>query len=586
MAAEATDAERAAVDALLGTPDSSWEGGARSVADRHIARAGFRESTRRRHLLLPALLALQGGVGWISRGGLDYVCARLLVPPAEAFGVASFYSLLSTEPRPARVAHVCDDVCCRDRGGLEIIAALGGRDDVVPSPCLGQCDGAPAVFVQRAGEHDLVLTGTTATEVDAVLGGAEPSRRAMAIPQQGQEGLRLLKRVGRSDPASLDDYRASGGYAALTKAIDMGPQAVISEVEVSNLRGRGGAAFPVGIKWDGVANAGESTRYVICNADESEPGTFKDRVLMEGDPFAVVESMTIAGITVGAEHGYVYVRAEYPLAQARLDAAIAAATAAGLLGDDVAGSGRRFTLEVRSGGGAYICGEETALMESIEGNRGEPRNKPPFPTQVGLFGKPTLINNVETLVNVMDIVTGGGAAFATIGTGQSSGPKLFCLSGDVARPGVYEVEFGATLAELIELAGGVSGELAAIMLGGAAGVFVGPDHLGMPLTLEDARDRGATLGSGVIMAFNSTTDFRAITRRIAEFFRDESCGQCVPCRVGTVRQEELLARHLNGAPLERELLDEMALVMADASICGLGHTASLAIRSAIELGLL
>lgn len=586
MAAQATDAERAAVDALVGSPDSSWEGGERTAADRHIARAGFHESARRRHLLLPALLALQGDVGWISEGGLNYVCARLLVPPAEAYGVASFYALLSTDERPARVAHVCDDVCCRDRGGLEILTALADRPDVLPSPCLGQCDAAPAVFVQRAGEADVVLTNATPAEVVAVLDGGEPSAATPVIPQLGQSGLRLLARVGTVDPDSLDAYRAAGGYAALATAIETGGPAVIAELKASNLRGRGGAAFPIGIKWEGVATAAEPQRYVICNADESEPGTFKDRVLMEGDPFAVVEAMTIAGLSVGADHGYIYVRAEYPLAQTRLRHAIAAATAAGLLGDDVAGSGRRFTLEVRSGAGAYICGEETALMESIEGNRGEPRNKPPFPTEAGLFGKPTVINNVETLVNVMEIVTGGGAAFAATGTEQSSGPKLFCLSGDVAVPGVYEVEFGATLREVIELAGGVTGELAAVMLGGAAGVFVGPERLDMPLTLEGARAAGATLGSGVVMVFNDTTDFRAITRRIAEFFRDESCGQCVPCRVGTVRQEELLARHLSGGPLERDLLDELAMVMADASICGLGHTASVAIRSAIDVGLL
>lgn len=309
---------------------------------------------------------------------------------------------------------------------------------------------------------------------------------------------------------------------------------------------------------------------------------------MEGDPFAVIESMTIAGLAIGSERGYLYIRAEYPLAQSRLENAIDRARAEGLLGADVAGSGRAFEIEIRRGGGAYICGEETALMESIEGKRGEPRNKPPFPTQVGLFGRPTVINNVETLINVLDIVLEGGAAFAQIGTGESTGPKLFCLAGAVERPGVYEVEFGRTLGELIDLAGGVTGtgRIGAVMLGGAAGVFVGEDHLDMPLTFEDARARGATLGSGVILVFDDRTDFPDITRRIAQFFRDESCGQCVPCRVGTVRQEELLARHDGGEPLDEDLFEEVARVMMDASICGLGHTASTAIRSVIDLGLL
>ncbi len=308
---------------------------------------------------------------------------------------------------------------------------------------------------------------------------------------------------------------------------------------------------------------------------------------MEGDPFALVESMTIAGYAVGATKGYIYVRSEYPVARQRLEGAIAAARDAGLLGSDVAGSGFAFDLEVRSGAGAYICGEETALMNSIEGYRGEPRNKPPFPTQVGLFGKPTVINNVETLMNVPDIIADGGAAFAALGTEQSTGTKLFCLAGDIAAPGVYEVPFGVTLGDVIELAGGVtgSGVLKAVLLGGAAGVFVGTEHLDMPLTLEDALSHNATLGSGVVMVYDDTTDFRAILRRVAEFFRDESCGQCVPCRVGTVRQEELLARHLGGESLDADLLAELAQVMGDASICGLGHTASGAIQSALQLGL-
>ena len=586
MNAEATDAEKAVVDVLLGPPDSSWDGASvRSALDGHVAFGGFHRSEAKRHLLLPALQAAQSGIGWVSRGAMNYICERLIVPPAEAYGVASFYALLSTEERPARLAHVCDDVCCRDIGGLAILEALSDRPDVMPSPCLGQCDRGPAVFVQRAGEDDLVLTHATVDDVIAALDSDHAPVPPVEIPQMGSSDLRLMRRIGVIDPSSLDDYKASGGYTALAKAIEMGSKGVIDEIKASNIRGRGGAAFPMGIKWDGVANASVETRYLICNADESEPGTFKDRVLMEGDPFCLVESMTIAAVATGVTKGYVYIRAEYPVGQANVQNAIDAARHAGLLGEDILGSGHTFDLEVRSGAGAYICGEETALMESIEGNRGEPRNKPPFPTVEGLFGKPTIINNVETLMNVPDIINDGGAAFAAIGTEQSTGPKLFCLAGAVGTPGVYEVPFGTTLGELIEIAGGVVGEMGGIMLGGAAGVFVGADHLDMPLTLEDARERNASLGSGVVFVFDSKTNFADVLRRIAEFFRDESCGQCVPCRVGTVRQEELLARHLNGAELEKDLLDELAMVMADASICGLGHTASGAIRSALELGL-
>ena len=592
MEIPAEPAAIAAVDDLLGPPQSSWEGAQRVAADGRVAFGGFHGAAAQRTQLLPALHAVQSAVGWISQGALDYICKRLSVPPAEAYGVASFYALLSTEEQPPRVAHVCDDICCRPHGALDIVAtltaAIGPAGTVVdgatwhPSPCLGQCDGAPAVFLQMASEPDMILTKATGAEVLAALRG-EPVRTPSArLAGTGP----LLDRLRTVDPTSLDSHVAAGGYQALRRALKMGSAGVVAEVKASNLRGRGGAAFPAGVKWEGVASADDSVRYVICNADESEPGTFKDRVLMEGDPFRLIEAMTIAGYAVGAGYGYIYIRAEYPDATARLTHAVEQARAAGYLGADVLGSGFGFDIELRRGGGAYICGEETALMNSIEGWRGEPRNKPPFPTQHGLFGKPTLINNVETLMNVPAIVMEGGAEFAKVGTEQSSGTKLYCLSGAVAQPGIYEIEMGDTLRSLIERAGGPIGELRAVLLGGAAGAFVGTDLLDMPLTFEHSRDAGVGLGSGVAMLFNETADFSDLVRRIAAFFRDESCGQCVPCRVGTVRQEELLARHLeSGRPLDRELLAEIDAVMRDASICGLGHTAAIAIRSAVDLGL-
>jgi NADH-quinone oxidoreductase subunit F len=412
---------------------------------------------------------------------------------------------------------------------------------------------------------------------------------APPLPQAGATALRLLRRIGVVDPTSLAEYRASGGYRALPKALSMGPEAVIAEVTASKLMGRGGAAFPTGRKWAAVASQPAQPHYLVCNADESEPGTFKDRVLIEGDPFALVEAMTIAAFATGAAQGYLYIRGEYPEAESRIRGAIDAARDSGLLGTDILGSGLAFDVEVRRGAGAYICGEETALFESIEGKRGEPRNKPPFPVEVGLFGKPTVVNNVETLVNVPLILEMGAEAYATIGTEGSTGPRLFCLSGNVERPGVYEVEFGATLGDLIGLAGGVPGgrSIRAILLGGAAGVFVGPGSLDLPLTFEATRAAGATLGSGVIMVFDETVDLVDTLRRIARFFRDESCGQCVPCRVGSVRQEELLARLAAGARVrsrdeELVLLREIGQAMRDASICGLGQTASSAIESALR----
>ncbi|OEV26945.1 NADH dehydrogenase, partial [Streptomyces nanshensis] len=418
---------------------------------------------------------------------------------------------------------------------------------------------------------------------------------ALAVPQAGDPQLKLLSRIGVADPGSLDSYRANGGYRALRRAFALGPAGVLREVTDSGLVGRGGAAFPTGRKWQATASQPDHPHYVVCNADESEPGTFKDRVLMEGDPFALIESMTIAGYATGAHKGFLYLRGEYPRALRRLTDAIAQARARGLLGDDVLGQGYAFDIEIRRGAGAYICGEETALFNSLEGNRGEPRSKPPFPVEKGLFGKPTAANNVETLVNVLPVLEMGAEAYAAIGTGKSTGPKLFCVAGSVERPGIYELPFGATLGDLLNLAG-VTGDLRAVLLGGAAGGFVRGDELDIPLTFEGTREAGTTLGSGVVLALDSSVPLPRILLRIAEFFRDESCGQCVPCRIGTVRQEEALHRlaarvgapSTNGSNATAGTAEDIALLrevgeaMRDASICGLGQTAWNAVESAID----
>ncbi len=608
--AKATRDEREAVDALLGPPASGWEGGTRSERDAHFAEGGAKFRAKR-HLLLPTLQAVQQRVGWISEGALGYVCERLQVAPADAWGVTTFYALLATEPRPRRVLHVCDDIGCRSRGADALIEELektvgpahegGGLGSIDPekpvwmrSPCLGLCDCAPAALLVEAGrEPREVLLGRVTSEqaVDALTTGAaeEPTLSGGPLPQQGDPSLRLLARVGVVDPTRLEAYRAAGGYQALTRAMELGPDAVIREVIASQIVGRGGAAFPMGKKWEAVAQQPARPHYLICNADESEPGTFKDRVLLEGDPFAIVEAMTIAAFATGCERGYLYIRGEYPLGTARIENAVAQARAAGLLGDDILGRGFRFELEVRRGGGAYICGEETAIFNSIEGYRGEPRSKPPFPVVAGLFGKPTVVNNVETIANVLPIVLHGGEAFAHTGTAQSTGTKLFCVSGTVQRPGVYEVPFGTTLRELLTLAGGVpeGRTLKAVLMGGAAGGFIRADEIELPLTLEAARAAKTTLGSGVVMAFDDSVPLEPIVLRIAQFFRDESCGQCVPCRIGTVRQEEALHRVCSGGgKKELGLLDDLGAAMRDASICGLGQTASAVVQSAIHrLGL-
>jgi NADH-quinone oxidoreductase subunit F len=551
--AEPTEAERDAIDAVVGTVANG---------DGRVVRL----DRNRRHLLLPALRAAQRRVGWVSEGALGYASRRLDVPPADTYGVASFYALLALEERPPEVLHVCTDLSCQLAGADVPHGALS-------SPCLGLCERAPAAL--------RTVAGGAPREIQIPESGPP-------LPQAGEESLHLLRRIaGGLDPTSLDDYRAHGGYAPLERALELGAKGVRREVEASRLLGRGGAAFPTAAKWEAVARQPATPHFLVCNADESEPGTFKDRVLMEGDPFALVEAMTIAAYATGCERGFVYVRAEYPLAHERLEGAFAQARAAGLLGGDVLGAGFAFDVELRIGAGAYVCGEETALFQSIEGYRGEPRNKPPFPVEVGLFGKPTVVNNVETLFNVLEIVRDGGAAYAQTGTEASTGTRLFCLSGHVERPGLYEVPFGTTLRELLDRAGARPPK--AVLLGGAAGSFLRPDQLDLPLSFEAAREAGATLGSGVVIVYDESADLVAAVLRIAEFFRDESCGQCVPCRVGTVRQEEALHRLASGKRLGNELetLSDLAQVMRDASICGLGQTAASAVQSAISsLGVL
>ena len=578
----ASTEEAAAVDRVLA---DSGVSPAVVVETERMIRGGVHRTDERRHLLLPCLHALQNQAGWISPGGLNYACEQLNVPPAEAYGVATFYELFRVDDpqHTDDVIHVCVDGSCQLAGAEARIAELEAEGKRVHrSPCLGQCERPVALFVQGRAKPDSVP--------------ADDESNSGQIPQIHDPELKLLRRIGRIDPTSLDDYVAAGGYSSLARAFSLGADGVVDEITTAGLMGRGGAAFPTGIKWRGVAaepgSEAGAQKHVVVNADESEPGTFKDRIVMENDPFALIEALTIAGFAVGATKGWIYIRGEYPLATARLANAIALARDAGFLGRGIARSSIDFDIEIRRGAGAYICGEETALFNSLEGFRGEPRQKPPFPTTSGLFKQPTAINNPETLLNVLDIVRNGGDAYAALGTSPvdgspgSNGTKLFCLSGHVASPGLYEVEFGATLGDLLELAGGVTGTLAAVLLGGAAGSFVGPADLDMPLTFEGVRARGASLGSGVIMACNDTTDFAAVVTRIAEFFRNESCGQCVPCRVGAVRQHEVLVRTVARPGAEDlVLLDDMDRAMKDASICGLGHTASTAVRSALDLGL-
>jgi NADH-quinone oxidoreductase subunit F len=545
-----------------------------------------------RTALLPALHAAQALYGWLPEPAAAEVSRCLRVPLADVFGVIDFYSMFYREPIGQTMVRVCIDPACALAGSEAVLDAAcqhlnvkpdevsaDGQFTVERAPCLGLCEHAPAVLVS-----------------ETAIGHADPARAAEICSGQGQSpggviggDLRMLTRnCGRGRPTSLSDYEAGGGYAALRKALSLSPEALLAEVKASGLVGRGGAAFPTGVKWEGAARAAGQPKYVVCNADESEPGTFKDRVLMEEDPHRVLEGLALAAYAVGAHQGYVYIRGEYPRAFDVMQTAVDEARRAHHLGPNIAGSGFEFEIELRKGAGAYICGEETALFESVEGKRGFPRVKPPFPITHGLFGKPTVINNVETLCNVPLIIAQGAAEYRQIGTEKSPGPKLFCVSGDVARPGLYEVPFGVTIRHLLDdLAGGVTGAgLQAILFGGAAGAFATEKDLDVRLTFEDLRAAGLPLGSGVVMVFNRSRDLRRdVLVRLARFFAHESCGKCYPCQLGTQRQHEILQRVAAGRALpgDVERLSDVGWTMTEASLCGLGQTAATAVLSAIKL---
>ncbi|HEY1235268.1 MAG TPA: NAD(P)H-dependent oxidoreductase subunit E [Candidatus Binatia bacterium] len=547
---------------------------------------------QRRSALLPALQAAQQLYGWVNEEVAKEVASALGVPLADVFGVLDFYAMLYRRPVGRTVLRVCSAPVCALAGADAVTGSVcrllkiapeeissDGQFTVEHAPCLGLCDRAPAAL---AGE--------------AVVAPADPSDpAAICAPSNQSRGsfvggdIRLLtSNCGQGRTISLEEYRARGGYVGLKKALTMAPASVLAEVKSAGLVGRGGAAFPTGIKWEGAARAPGEPKYIVCNADESEPGTFKDRILMEDDPHRIIEGMIIAAYAVGASRGYIYVRGEYRHAFNVMSAALGEASGAGLLGANVFSSGFSFAIEMRLGAGAYICGEETALLESIEGKRGLPRIKPPFPTTSGLFGKPTVINNVETFCNVPLIIEHGVEEYRKIGTEKSPGPKLFCVSGQIERPGLYEVPFGVSLRHLLfDLAGGTkpNRKLQTVLMGGAAGAFALEKDLDVLLSFESISAAGLPLGSGAVMVFDDSADIRQVLKRLGHFFADESCGKCYPCQLGTRRQHEILDRTAGGRPLgdDRERLSDIGAAMVDASLCGLGQTAPMAVLSAMKL---
>jgi len=545
-----------------------------------------------RSALLPALQAAQQIYGCLAEPVVAVVAHVLGVPLADVDGVIDFYAMFQRQPAGRTMVRVCNAPVCALAGADAVVQALclhlqiergavssDGAFSVEHSPCLGLCDRAPALLVN-----------------EATVGHADAADAAAICSMAGRQtvgfiggDLRIItNNCGHGHPTSLADYQERGGCAGLRKALTMTAQAVLAEVKAAGLVGRGGAAFPTGVKWEGAANAPGQPKYIVCNADESEPGTFKDRILMEEDPHRIIEGMIIAAYAVSASQGYVYVRGEYPYAFKVVSEALAEARRAGVIGKNILGAGLDFDIEMRLGAGAYICGEETALLESIEGKRGLPRIKPPFPTTHGLFGKPTVINNVETFCNVPLIVERGAAEYRKLGTERSPGPKLFCVSGQVQQPGLYEVPFGITLRHLLfDLAGGLrqGRKLQAVLVGGAAGAFAVEKNLDVILSFEDLSAAGLPLGSGAVMVFDDSADMRDVLKRLAHFFADESCGKCYPCQLGTQRQFEIFERSACGDLLagDRERLSDVGQTMIDASLCGLGQTAVTALLSAMKL---
>jgi NADH:ubiquinone oxidoreductase subunit F (NADH-binding)/(2Fe-2S) ferredoxin/Pyruvate/2-oxoacid:ferredoxin oxidoreductase delta subunit len=481
------------------------------------------------------------------------------------------------------------------------ISSKGLQDEVqiLDTPRIGNCEDGPEILVYPEGLHyvhlkkdqipflveEQFLKGRPVTDFLA----PPKKEQAQELNEPTAKEVRVvLRNCGKIDPENIEDYIAEDGYQALAKVLsEMAPDQVINTVQSSGLRGRGGAGFPTGLKWSFTRDTVSNTKYLICNADEGDPGAFMNRSVLEGDPHSVVEGMIIAAYAIGANQGFIYCRAEYPIAVRTLNIAIAQARAYGLLGEHIMGTDFSFDLEVRKGAGAFVCGEETALMKSIEGKRGEPRPRPPFPAVKGLFGKPTNINNVESYANVPQIIIRGPEWFSSMGTEKSKGTKTFALAGDVNRTGLIEVPFGITLREIVfDVGGGIKNgrNFKAIQTGGPMGGCLTEDYLDLPVDYEKLTQAGSIMGSGGMVVMDDETCMVDIARFFMEFIQDESCGKCVPCRVGTRRMLEILTRICNGEGRDGdiELLEALCVEIRQDSLCGLGQGAPNVIVSTLK----
>jgi formate dehydrogenase/NADH-quinone oxidoreductase subunit F len=522
--------------------------------------------------LIPALNAIQARLGWLPREELEELAREVRRPRYEIEGIVSFYPHFRTSPPPKVALHVCHDLSCWLRGGEDRIAevkAKYGEDtdvELVEVSCLGRCDVAPAADVN---EHPAPVS-----DVDELVAAARA------------DGVAEASAPRRTEPWPNDPYPAGTGvgerYTSLRALLsgELSTADVVATLSEAGLRGMGGAGFPTGKKWELVAGTDDAVKYAICNADESEPGTFKDRQILADQPHLVLEGLLLGMAVVGAEQGYVFIRHEYGPEERVLRAEIDALREAGVIGPDACGSGRRLDLEIFVSPGGYILGEETALLECMEGHRGEPRNKPPFPGNYGLHGRPTLINSVETFADVPVILRRGAEWWGAQGLGESIGWKFFAVSGHVENPGVYCVPMGTTVRALIDLAGGVQGGAAvgAVQPGGASSNFIGPDQLDLELDFGTLAKAGTMLGSGALVVLAEGTDLLAAATNVLRFFRNESCGKCVPCRVGSTKAHTLLREQLDTGTStlddgQRAQVLRLEEAMRKTSICGLGQVA-------------
>ncbi|MFW5782470.1 MAG: NADH-ubiquinone oxidoreductase-F iron-sulfur binding region domain-containing protein [Candidatus Muiribacteriaceae bacterium] len=496
---------------------------------------------------------------------------------------------------------ICAGAGCISSGCKDVAEALnkslsehGVSEEVkvLETGCMGACEMGPIIVIYPEGVFYKKLKPEYMDEIvtEHVLKGRVVEKYLYTSPDEkivqkieeidffSRQKKVVLRNCGFIDPTKIDEYLARDGYEALSKALQMKPQDIIKEIKDSGLRGRGGGGFPTGIKWQLTADAQSDVKYVVCNADEGDPGAFMDRSVLEGDPHLVLEGMMIAGYGVGALKGFIYCRAEYPLAIERLELAISQAKKYGLLGDDILGSGFSFDVEVRIGAGAFVCGEETALLHSIEGKRGEPRPRPPYPSESGLFGKSTVINNVETYANVTYIIDKGADNYRSIGTEDSPGTKVFALAGDIANAGLVEVPMGTTLRDIVfDIGGGIKdgGTFKAAQTGGPSGGCISADHIDTPIDFDSLKSLGTMMGSGGLIVMSEKTCMVDLAKFFMEFCVDESCGKCVPCRIGTKRMYEILTRITEGRgePEDIEKLETLAENIREASLCGLGQSA-------------